>query len=813
MIIGAYIRGKIYEYKRKCITMTVKKIKKMKKKIKPNVLGFTNSVRKKGIAPDPIKMNFFEFEFEGSMGETFEERLHNIREIGKEATKDFKLKYKTIQDWFTRYDQLSILSFGFYYFLTSEAGYDEEAVTGSLEFPPYYQELLQAFALTLPRSYDYQPFSNEVEKFKKDFKEIGELNLLKHYNIPESVTTLDEMFHHQLRSDMMMHTTAVRNWSYDHKMKAVTLALAVEIKSVFKEIHGFDPESFLKVLYKMAEEVEIRLNIHRAKTVEIVRCENYNGIFDIYESTFPVKKTSKAQREKMWLIMGKNIKNLTGMFLMHSDMFLSELFMFDFSTLERMSEGEISAEEFKKIMSKITLNFGDLSEQNPEHFLLGNPVHERPFINVDDTHVFSTMWSIMTHLSIGILEKFCSENENLRRKYNDERAQYLENQIFKLFKSSFPMAEIYAGSKWQGKDGKIYENDLLVIIDSFAFVVEAKSGQVSAPAKRGAPDRLFKTLQELIEEPSEQALRFIEFLKENPTDLSLIVKKGPVNKFNASNLKYFIPLGVTLTHLGMMGCNLKQLIRAGVTKKTIEELAPSINLTDLESVFDLLPTAAQKIHYLQRRRELEANIEYVGDELDLLAWYFDKGFNLGTDANKYGFFNISSKSKELNNYIIGHANNEEVVKPELQMTKWWKDMLTRIDKKQFQYWLEISYILLNIPIEGQELFEHDITKLKQKMLEGSEELPHNWILMSSQDEERRFYIAGYCYHDIYSDARNDVILDILDDESTKSRKGKLVIGMNIDKGHYPYSILGCQLAAELFDNNFLKMISENKESI
>lgn len=784
----------------------------MAKKSRPIESKEQASVRKKGVAPNPIKMKYFEVEM-GSFGDTFEERISKIREIGKEATKDFQVKYKTIQDWFSKYDQLSILSFAYYYFMLAEAGYDEEAVTGRLEFPPYYQELLQAFALAMPRSFKYEPFSSEVYKFKEDFQEIGELNQLKYYNIPESATTMDEVFHHQLRSDMMQHTTAVRNWSYEHKMKSVTLDLANGVKEVFIKTHGFDPAVFLSILYKMCEEVEVRANIHRRKTIEIVKAPSYDKFFDVYETAFPVMQTTKKERETILRMPRMEIMRLKAMALMHSDTFLPELFNFDFETLELLSDKAIPADKLKQIFKKITIEFNALSQHNPEHFLLGNPIHESPFIKVNDDTIFSTMWSIMTHLSIGILEKFCSENETLRKKYNDVRAAYLENQVYDLFKSSFPMAQIYAGSKWKGKDNTIYENDLLVIIDSFAFVVEAKSGQVTAPAKRGAPDRLFKTLQELIEEPSEQALRFVEYLKENPTELSLPVKKGPANKFNASKLKYFIPLGVTLSHLGMMGSNLKQLIRAGVTTKTIEELAPSINLTDLQCVFDLLPLAAQKIHYLQRRRELEASIDYVGDELDLLAWYLDEGFNLGTDMDKFGFFNISSKSKELDNYIIGAANNEDVVKPELQMTKWWKDMLIRIEQKQFQAWLEVSYILLNIPISGQEFFERDVAELKTKMHLGTAEFPHNWILMGSQDEKRRFYIAGYCYHDIYFDARNDVISDILDSESTRDAKGILVIGMNINKENYPYSILGCRLSAELFDNKYLKMITSTQEGM
>jgi hypothetical protein len=763
----------------------------------------------KSVAPNPIKMKYFEAEI-ASFGNTFEERLEKLREIGKQASADFKSEYTTILDWFTRYDQLSILSFSFYYFMLSEAGYDEEAVTGNIEFPPYYLELLQAFALTLPRSYDYQPFSNEVYKFKEDFQKIGLLNQMKYYNLPDEVATLQDVFSHQLRSDMMLHTTVVRNWSYEHKMRTVTEALALGVKEEFNKIHGFEPGLFLNILYRMSEEVETRVNIHRQKTVKMIRANSYNDIFDIYEAAFPVDKTSTKEREMILSMPGMDKTKLKSMFLMHSDMFLQKLLSFNFSTISKLSENKISEEKLQEIFENISYNFGDLNQHDPEHFLLSNPVHARPFIKIDKKTIFSSMWSIMTHLSIGILEKYCSENESLRKKYNEVRAEYLEKRVLELFKSSFPMGEIHAGSKWKGKDGKIYENDLLVIIDSFAIVIEAKSGQISAPAKRGAPARLFKTLQELIEEPSEQALRFIDYLKESPRIHSLQVKKGKNNIINAEKIKYFIPLGVTLTHLGTMGSNLKEMISAGVIKRKIEELAPSINLTDLECVFDLLPLASQKIHYLQRRREIEADINYSGHELDLLAWYLDEGFNLGIDLDKYGYFNLSSKSKELDNYFIGSANNEDVLKPELQMTQWWKDILERAESKKFQQWMETSYVMLNIPISGQKLFEEDLNNLKEKISTGKAEFPHNYILMGSQDEKRRFYVVGYCYQDIYYDERNDVMNNILDMESTKDAKGMLVISMNIDKKHYPYSILGSHLSSELFDNKYLSMISANK---
>ena len=72
-----------------------------------------------------------------------------------------------------------------------------------------------------------------------------------------------------------------------------------------------------------------------------------------------------------------------------------------------------------------------------------------------------------------------------------------------------------------------------------------------------------------------------------------------------------------------------------------------------------------------------------------------------------------------------------------------------------------------------------------------------------------FTIAGYGYHDHLKEERHAVMGDILYDENMNDAKGKLVIGINIDKTHYPYSVLGCWLSSDLFDNRYLKMLRKN----
>jgi len=465
------------------------------------------------------------------------------------------------------------------------------------------------------------------------------------------------------------------------------------------------------------------------------------------------------------------------------------------------------------IFNGLSYEFNELKDFPKDHFILNNPVHAKPFINVQLGVYFSSLYTIMTHLSIGIVESLVSKNDNLKKAYNGYRAKYLEDKVEQMFTEAFPEANIFKGNLWQGDDGKQYENDLLVIVDSFVLVVEAKSGTVSQPAKRGASDRLYKTLKELIEDPSDQAIRFINYLKKNKSILELKTKKKGKNIIDNRNLKFFIPLGITISHLGAISTNLKTVIKAGVTKKRIHELAPSINITDLEVILDLLPSTAQKLHYFQRRREIEANVEYIGDEIDLLAWYLDSGFNIGDHEYLHKpYYNLILKSKELDPYIIGTGKGQVVDKPTLRTTNWWKAILERLETAKPDLWLENSFVLLNLGLEGQELFEEMINDLIVKIKKGKTTFRQNWIQVDNNHEERRYVIVGYPYTDELYFERNDMMADIISDEEKRNTKGMLVIGINIDKGHYPYSVLCSKLSSKLFDAEFTDMVSVDEEN-
>src|SRR5438876_11887699 len=77
-----------------------------------------------------------------------------------------------------------------------------------------------------------------------------------------------------------------------------------------------------------------------------------------------------------------------------------------------------------------------------------------------------------------MLESLVSRHSDLREKYfSKARSNYLPHRVADLMRSAFPMGQIFCGSLWQSKvRGTNGENDILVIVDAIALVIECKSG-------------------------------------------------------------------------------------------------------------------------------------------------------------------------------------------------------------------------------------------------------------------------------------------------------------------------------------------------
>lgn len=747
------------------------------------------------------KMKFFQMPKLLKDDLTLEQRLTILRSVGDRAREEFEQKYPNIQRWLIDYDPVYVLSMCAYYFISSPEGTDPEAV-GKLDFPHHYLEIMQAFALYQARNHNLTPLLQNMETLKREMGEIGQAMSFRHLSIPEALTNKDEIDAYRLRTEMMGHTTAVRNWAYPHQLRKIVLDLAMAVQIEFVARYKVDPVAFFKMIFRLVDERSDLLNEHISKVRTIFGKKNHREIFSAYNDAFPENEPiTESTADELWEMMRRKNNALCSFLMSHSDLKLENIYSFSLDHAIEVFGTDPIRDEVKNLLDRLSYRFGDLATFNKDHIILSNPVLSRPFIQLGNGKYFTAVWGILPHLAMDLLEDLVWEDSVLKSKYTRAKSKYLEDELERVIRDGFPNATIYRGSLWKDPDsGKEFENDLLVVIDSFALVLEAKSASVTDPARRGAPDRLAETLRELIEDPSEQAHRFIRYLESHKQIHAFNTKRDVTNVVNSMAIKYYIPLGVTLSHLGSIASNLKKLIEAGITTKRLEDLAPSVSVTDLESVLELLPLEVEKIHYLARRREFEAHMDYEGDELDLLGFYLDTGFNVGQDEyTKNSVLNMLLKSKELDPYFVGSREGKKVKKPSLSMTTWWRDILTRISEVRLDGWIETGFILLNIPVGDQVKFEREFKALVQRVKQGNVDMPHNFVIGKFGPDRRRYVLAGYPFTTIDKQVRNSVIDELIHSEFNEGVRGIAVIGVNLNSPSYPYSVLARRAATDLFD--------------
>lgn len=749
-----------------------------------------------------VKQKMFEVSSPFPDDLTFSQRQDIILEIAEKSKLDFEKSYLELQQYLKEYDPLYLCAFTVLYFLSSPEGIDKEAIDGYLEFHHFYVEILQCLALFDDRTLSPKVLGENALKFKATLKDLNDKQAYRYFGLSAKKESPEQLAPVILQMEMMNHTLAVRNWAYEHQMRQITYELTDLIKVKFEKRFGYDPTALFDILFGLVELTNEKLNLFLRKMRPVMLETNYQKMCERYNEAFPeVSMGSKADQEKLWLQSGKNIKAIRGTMIAHSDLFLSEIISFDLAELRQQTEVAISDGKIIEVFDKLSIEFGELSQINKDYVFLNNPCHTRPFIKLDETKYFSAITYMFSHLGMDLLESLISEDEELKKFYSKEKGRYLEDKITRLFIEAFPNGKVFSGSMWFcPKTGKTYENDLILLIEDFAIILEAKSGTLTPPAKRGAPNRLFETLEELIVAPSMQAIRFEEFLSENRQEHNFKTKNGQVNKFDSNNIKYFVPLGVTLSNLGSIGCNLKKLIDAEITTAKIAELAPSISIADLEVIFELLPLQGEKIHYLARRREFEAHALFQGDELDLFGFYLDNAFNIGeNEFDQKLYMNLTLKSKELDPYILGTQRGKTVKKPSLLKTKYWNDVLNYLNENG-KLWLQSTYILLHVPIEDQRMFEKKFDQLKDMVLKKKTGKQHNWMSLYCGPERRKYLIIGYPYMDISKEVRNDMVSQILHREKKEGIRGILIIGCDLRVKTYPYNFIAGTTETDFFDD-------------
>lgn len=750
--------------------------------------------RKRSRLPEPytpVKMILKEVQSPLAQLST-EERRAQMQRIGRESQKVFNETYPKVADWFVEYDAVYLLSFCAVYFLTSFEGVDREAIDGKLDFYPNYLEILQAFSLTLPRSGSGRPLLADAGRLREMMDTVTNAAQLRSYDVPNGLSQKE----YQKRFVLFLlqsQTAALRNLAYSHQSRQLTKKLFDRIVPLMEESFGVEPAKLIAALELLDEEVETRLNTHLfEKLGSFLAAKTYREVWEKYKEAFPDIQGGLQEAARLFEMADKSVQSMKEMLVVHSDLRLGDIFTISLDDFARWYGDPSKKDVLRKILDMWSYEFEDLEGRNTEHFILDNPVLKRPFVRVLDDAYFFPLALISGHLLPIMMEELVrSISKETVARYGKARSRLLEDEVERLFKKRFTDCGIFRGTKWTDPEsGKLYENDLLVLIDRFAIVIECKAGFVDPPARRGAEYRVVDTLQSLVVDPATQAKRFAKALSDNRKEHRLKSARRKVIMIDNTDVEYYVPVSVTYDDLGMVSANLRTCMDGGLIEES-DSLVPSLSVSDLEVIFEILENEIEVLHYLMRRAELEAQIRYLGDEGDLLAFYLDSGFNLGDlESSSTHSFNLVLKSKELDPYFTAKARGKKVEKPRRKLTKWWRDIINFILTRRPQYWSEIGYLLLNVQFEEQRDFERKVKNMSSRVKHGLSELPHGWVILKTAPQDRSYLIVGYPYPGQSRKERDvnlkSIIQSVPPDEGVL---GVVCIGISVSRPEYPYNVL------------------------
>jgi hypothetical protein len=745
------------------------------------------------------KRNYgFEWRSSPFEGLTPEQADEAFVKIGEAHGVTFEESFRTLRKEILKYDPVYLLSVNSFY-----STFDSNAKPANRSYKKrilqHHVELLQSLTLL-----------NDSEAYKSSFapppaiQEVRELLYdcsnsfpMRRYSTLAPSMSLEQRQRLRVLEDIRGHTQALRNWGYPQQIERIVLELFAPLDDIVESKTGVRLRSLISMVFTVSDLLQNRINAHVKDLHPALTAPSTRKAVETYLKLIP---GADADAEALMKILSEKRATLrqTRLFLMsHSDLRLPDVYSLAFEDFIDAYPDKVDKTALSGIIESWSYAFGDLAGENPEHFFMGNPIWRRPLIKLDDDIYLMPVPGLFLSFCLELMEDLIDRVPKLNAMYLSRRGKFLEEDIARLFVSTFPSAEVYRGSLWQDTGSKKqFENDLLVLLDSYQIVVEAKSGKVSDPARRGAVSRLEGEIKKLMVEPSIQAKRFAEYLERNRGKHRLATRDGSVNEFDNSTCHETIRLSVTLDILANLQARWTDLRRAGLIAEDAD-LGPTMSLTDLELVFDLLGLSCEKIHYLARRTEFERNARYLADESDLLAFYIDNGFSIGDSEYDGTPLLIYGVSEILDPYYMQQWTGEKAPKPARRYTKWWKRILERMDQQLVARWTEIGYMLLNLGYEEQVLFEKEFRRV-QRMVRKT-----GWVLGDTNAyvfltgaEKHRNAVIGVAYKQISTEQRNNMLREATIPAFDKEPiKRALVIGVDVENTGepLPYSVIACAL--------------------
>lgn len=660
------------------------------------------------MARDPKARELVQFNDPFS-GMPIAERKKLLREVGVKAREKFEALKADIDNQLQQLEPIHCMCLAAYYLIFVV---NRQSPDSSDSFGQHKAELLQALLLRHPiEFYNSEVGTPDQVQAALDLSRnlVDERLRIPYADMPE-----DDESYARIRvvEEMRTYTQVMRGEWYPEQLNRLFRPSLERVINPFVKAHGISATTVYDLIQRLSLRIQDRLNTHVGKVGAFIKEQTLAGMVKAYKKSFPNVTLDVAELRE--LFEGKPDREIhepaRAMLLGHSDLRVSEIFSISAAEIEselKAIDGAADAVAAKALIEKLSMKFGATAEKLIDHIILDNPVWSHPFVKFDD-HFYLPLPTTFTSYCQDIFLGLAQANEELKAAFEEARAKFLEDATADLLKESLPTAKLWQSVRWKDEaSGKEYENDIVLLIDRWLLLVEAKSGQVTDSARRGSYDRLKREIKKLMVDPSDQSRRLTELLTTERRLHKLQCREGACD-IDSSALDGVIRINVTNESIGNLNSRGGSLVDAGLVPKGTD-LAPTMSLSSLDLVVQLIGSQGAILHYLSRRKAFEENALYLADELDLVAFYLKNGFNIGESEIDGTMLMIYGISNDLDRKLT-RADKKLGKQEAPAITSYWDRFLQVLEKSNREGWLMLVMRLRNVSAEDQKRLEKEIRR-------------------------------------------------------------------------------------------------------
>jgi hypothetical protein len=655
--------------------------------------------RKRIEKPAPIgpkKLEMVSIKLGGDGREEFKDAMLAAAKAGVDA---FPKSLERMKARFRDRDPKSIMATVAMYALQRGVGPGGVSQASSMGIDQFQVEWLQAVMLMIPEAeWGGKPLTADVVQAVFDeLPTLAQTFLFRRLLAADPRNERDRTLS-SLQEHIRLHTQAVRNWAYYKDVIAITKDLHAPLDADFTAKLGFSVTDLVEIIATIVKEFERRANEHWDVLKRILRGRTPRELLTLYKQNVPtaIKDVDSAMARLPPEIPAEGVASWI---MQHRDLLLADRATFTADEVAAIS-GRTS-DVVEKVLRLIARSPGDLATANPDFLFLDNPIWTAPVIEGPNNFFIPLPQVAISH--VNAIVRSLAETAGLTEALERRRARYLETKTEELLRQALPLATITAGAKWEvaGEQG---ETDLLVVLDRVVLIVEAKSHRLTPEALRGAPDRMRRHVQDLVVNPSKQSARLEAFIRaakagDGPA-LDLTTRLG----IDPGSVDNIIRLSVTLEDFSVLSASVAEFKELGWVAED-HSLAPSMLVSDLGYITEILDNPLLLLHYLRERERLQKTFELVGDELDFLGLYLGSFFNLAGVEGHKGKFSPSGMSEPVDRYF--DSRNEGIIlpKPQAELSAFYRATIDKLADRRPPGWTTIGMSLLSSadPAEQQKV--------------------------------------------------------------------------------------------------------------